>query len=141
MLFRSSITTKKTLYDVVHNKSGKTVGTATHGGNDYTGPQSSVELTLKNGAQRHVDIWDRERGNPQSALNRFMKDPKTAKKYTTVKEEVVTEEPVSPERDAAWHRWQADNHSEASRGHHEKAHDLLAKHHADLAKWHDNQAE
>ena len=81
---------KNTDYEIINNKTGQVVGTASWTTNDYFGP-GALKITMKNGATRYLDIWDREKGNPQSAFNRFVKDPKTAKKY---KEQGVAEEQV-----------------------------------------------
>ena len=78
---------KNTDYEIINNKTGQPVGTASWTTNDYFGP-GALEITMNNGATRYLDIWERERGNPQTAFNRFVKDPKTAKKY---KEQDVAE--------------------------------------------------
>jgi hypothetical protein len=83
----ADVTTKDTDYEIINNKTGQVVGTASWTTNDYMGP-GALKITMKNGATRWLDIWDSEKGNPQSAFNRFVKDPRTAKKY---KDEDVTE--------------------------------------------------
>lgn len=76
----ADVTTKDTDYEIINNKTGQVVGTASWTTNDYFGP-GALKITMHNGATRWLDIWDREKGNPQTAFNRFVKDPKTAKKY------------------------------------------------------------
>jgi hypothetical protein len=83
----ADVTTKDTDYEIINNKTGNVVGTASWTTNDYFGA-GALKITMKNGATRYIDIWEREKGNPQSAFNRFIKDPKTAKKY---KDEDVAE--------------------------------------------------
>lgn len=83
---------KDTDYEIINNKTGQVVGVASWTTNDYFGP-GALKITMKNGATRWLDIWERERGNPQSAFNRFVKDPKTAKKY---KEQGVEEGSTKP---------------------------------------------
>ena len=51
----------------------------------------ALKITMKNGATRWLDIWDSEKGNPQTAFNRFVKDPKTASKYKGQDMKGVTE--------------------------------------------------
>jgi hypothetical protein len=79
--YESDISGKDVDYQIINNKTGKVVGTASWTTNDYFG-DGALKITMNNGATRYLDIWPREKGNPQSALNRFMKDPKTSKKYT-----------------------------------------------------------
>ena len=67
-------------YQIINNKTGEIVGTASWTTNDYFGP-GALKITMNNGAERYLDIWSSEKGNPQTAFNRFVKDPKTAKKY------------------------------------------------------------
>jgi hypothetical protein len=81
------MTRKDTDYEIINNKTGQVVGTASWTTNDYFGP-GALKITMKNGATRYLDIWDSEKGNPQSAFNRFVKDPRTSKKY---KEQGVAE--------------------------------------------------
>ena len=76
----TDVKVKNTDYEIINNKTGQPVGTASWTTNDYFGP-GALEITMNNGATRYLDIWERERGNPQTAFNRFVKDPKTAKKY------------------------------------------------------------
>lgn len=78
--YTQDVNIKDTDYEIINNKTGQVVGTASWTTNDFMGP-GALKITMKNGATRYLDIWDRERGNPQSAFNRFVKDPKTAKKY------------------------------------------------------------
>ena len=88
--YTQDINIKDTDYEIINNKTGQIVGTASWTTNDYFGP-GALEITMKNGATRYLDIWEREKGNPQTAFNRFVKDPKTAKKY---KEQGVAEGPL-----------------------------------------------
>lgn len=81
------VNSKDTDYEIINNKTGQTVGTASWTTNDYFGP-GALKITMNNGATRYLDIRDSEKGNPQTAFNRFVKDPKTAKKY---KEQGVAE--------------------------------------------------
>jgi hypothetical protein len=74
------IKVKNTDYNIIHNKTGQAVGKASWTTDDYFGPRA-VGITMKNGAKRNLDISNREKGNPQTAFNRFIKDPKTSKKY------------------------------------------------------------
>ena len=67
-------------YEIINNKTGQVVGTASWTTNDYFGP-GALKITMKNGATRWLDIYPSEKGNPQTASNRFVKDPKTSKKY------------------------------------------------------------
>ena len=85
--YTQDINIKDTDYEIINNKTGQVVGTASWTTNDYFGP-GALKITMKNGATRWLDIWEREKGNPQTAFNRFVKDPKTAKKY---KEQGVAE--------------------------------------------------
>lgn len=78
--YTQDINIKDTDYEIINNKTGQVVGTASWTTNDYFGP-GALKITMKNGATRYLDIWASEKGNPQSAFNRFVKDPKTAKKY------------------------------------------------------------
>jgi hypothetical protein len=78
---------KDTDYEIINNKTGQVVGTASWTTNDFFGP-GALKITMNNGATRWLDIWEREKGNPQTAFNRFVKDPKTAKRY---KEQGVAE--------------------------------------------------
>ena len=88
--YTQDINIKDTDYEIINNKTGQVVGTASWTTNDYFGP-GALKITMKNGATRWLDIWEREKGNPQTAFNRFVKDPKTAKKY---KEQGVAEEKI-----------------------------------------------
>jgi hypothetical protein len=81
------MTRKDTDYEIINNKTGQVVGTASWTTNDYFGP-GAIKITMKNGATRYLDIKNSDKGNPQSAFNRFVKDPSTSKKY---KEQGVTE--------------------------------------------------
>jgi hypothetical protein len=81
---------KDTDYEIINNKTGQVVGTASWTTNDYWG-SGALKITMKNGATRYVDIWEREKGNPQSAFNRFVKDSKTSKKYKIADESVFNE--------------------------------------------------
>lgn len=76
----ADVTTKDTDYEIINNKTGQVVGVASWTTNDYFGA-GAMKITMNNGATRYLDIWEREKGNPQTAFNRFVKDPKTAKKY------------------------------------------------------------
>ena len=78
--YTQDVNVKDTDYEIINNKTGQVVGTASWTTNDFFGP-GALKITMKNGATRWLDIWEREKGNPQSAFNRFVKDPKTAKKY------------------------------------------------------------
>lgn len=91
--YTQDINIKDTDYEIINNKTGQVVGTASWTTNDYFGP-GALKITMKNGATRWLDIYPSERGNPQTAFNRFVKDPKTAKKY---KEEGVAEGSGAPE--------------------------------------------
>jgi hypothetical protein len=81
------MTRKDTDYEIINNKTGQVVGTASWTTNDYFGP-GAIKITMKNGATRYLDIKNSDKGNPQSAFNRFVKDPSTSKKY---KEQGVAE--------------------------------------------------
>jgi len=85
--YTQDVNVKDTDYEIINNKTGQVVGTASWTTNDFFGP-GALKITMKNGATRWLDIWEREKGNPQSAFNRFVKDPKTSKKY---KEQGVSE--------------------------------------------------
>jgi hypothetical protein len=85
--YTQDVNIKDTDYEIINNKTGQVVGTASWTTNDFMGP-GALKITMKNGATRWLDIWASEQGNPQSAFNRFVKDPKTAKKY---KEQGVAE--------------------------------------------------
>jgi hypothetical protein len=74
------MTQKDTDYEIINNKTGQVVGTASWTTNDYFGP-GAIKITMKNGATRYLDIKNSDKGNPQSAFNRFVKDPSTSKKY------------------------------------------------------------
>ncbi len=74
------MTRKDTDYEIINNKTGQVVGTASWTTNDYFGP-GAIKITMKNGATRYLDIKNSDKGNPQSAFNRFVKDPSTSKKY------------------------------------------------------------
>jgi len=78
--YLDDILSKDTDYDIINNKTRKVVGTASWTTDDYMGP-GALKITMNNGATRYLDIWDSEKGNPQTAFNRFVKDPRTAKKY------------------------------------------------------------
>jgi hypothetical protein len=78
--YTQDVNTTDTDYEIINNKTGQVVGTASWTTNDFMGP-GALKITMKNGATRWLDIWDSEKGNPQTAFNRFVKDPKTAKKY------------------------------------------------------------
>jgi hypothetical protein len=78
--YTQDVNIKDTDYEIINNKTGQVVGTASWTTNDFMGP-GALKITMKNGATRWLDIWASEQGNPQSAFNRFVKDPKTAKKY------------------------------------------------------------
>ena len=65
-------------YDIINNKTGAVVGTATHGSNDYFGASENMEVTMNNGATRLVRTYGRD---PQAAFNIFVKHAKTSKKY------------------------------------------------------------
>jgi hypothetical protein len=78
----TGVKSKNTDYDIIHNKSGKSVGTASHRSDDHFGP-GSMEINMKNGATRSLDLKGRD---PQSAFNQFAKNLKTSKKYKSVEE-------------------------------------------------------
>jgi hypothetical protein len=78
--YTQDVNVKDTDYEIINNKTGQAVGTASWTTNDFFGP-GALKIMMNNGATRWLDIWEREKGNPQSAFNRFVKDPKTAKKY------------------------------------------------------------
>lgn len=78
--YTDEIKAKDTDYEIINNKTGQVVGVASWYTNDYFGP-GALKITMKNGATRFLDITAREKGNPQSAFNRFVKDLKTSKKY------------------------------------------------------------
>jgi hypothetical protein len=78
--YTQDINVKDVDYEIINNKTGQVVGTASWTTNDFFGP-GALKITMNNGATRWLDIWEREKGNPQSAFNRFVKDPKTSKKY------------------------------------------------------------
>lgn len=78
--YMPDINVKDLDYQIINNKTGQVVGTASWTTNDYFGP-GALKITMNNGAERYLDIWSSEKGNPQTAFNRFVKDPKTAKKY------------------------------------------------------------
>lgn len=74
------MTVTDTDYEIVNNKTGEVVGVAKVVKNDYF-EDGALEIKMNNGATRYVDIWPSEDGNPQTAFNRFIKDPKTSSKY------------------------------------------------------------
>ena len=88
--YTQDVNTTYTDYEIINNKTGQVVGTANWTTNDFMGP-GALKITMKNGATRWLDIWEREKGNPQTAFNRFVKDPKTAKKYKEQDIKDVTE--------------------------------------------------
>jgi len=88
--YTQDVNTTYTDYEIINNKTGQVVGTASWTTNDFMGP-GALKITMKNGATRWLDIWEREKGNPQTAFNRFVKDPKTAKKYKEQDNKGVTE--------------------------------------------------
>ena len=47
---------KDTDYEIINNKTGQVVGTASWTTNDYFGP-GALKITMKNGATRWLDIW------------------------------------------------------------------------------------
>jgi len=65
---------KQTEYHVVDNKSGKVVGRASI--NHEGGKAGALRINLHNGKGGKVELSDKEKGNPQSALNRYAKDNK-----------------------------------------------------------------
>ena len=99
--YTQDVNIKDTDYEIINNKTGQVVGTASQTTNDFMG-SGALKITMKNGATRWLDIWDSEKGNPQTAFNRFVKDPKTASKYKGQDMKGVTEmdkTQTSPGRD------------------------------------------
>jgi hypothetical protein len=88
--YTQDVNIKDTDYEIINNKTGQVVGTASQTTNDFMG-SGALKITMKNGATRWLDIWDSEKGNPQTAFNRFVKDPKTASKYKGQDMKGVTE--------------------------------------------------
>lgn len=78
--YTPDVTVTDTDYEIVNNKTGEVVGVGKVVKNDYFGDYS-LQIKMNNGATRYVDIWHSEGGNPQTAFNRFIKDPKTSSKY------------------------------------------------------------
>jgi hypothetical protein len=76
-------------YDIINNETGKVVGIAWRARQDGYGGRA-VEIVMNNGARRWVDVWPSEKGDIEVALNRFMNDPRTSKKYTAEGERAKT---------------------------------------------------
>lgn len=67
-------------YKIVHNKTGKEVGTAERL-HDPQYRSDKMRITMHTGDERYVSLHSKE--DPQAALNDFFKDPKTSNKYKT----------------------------------------------------------
>ena len=79
-------------YKIVNNRTGKVVGTATRI-DDPDMRSEYLEITV-NGRTRNIPIYPSE--DPQAALNRFLKDKKTSKKYTN---DVAESWPLGPDKE------------------------------------------
>ena len=80
-------------YKIVNNRTGKVVGTATRI-SDPDMRSEYLEITV-NGRTRNIPIYPSE--DPQAALNKFLKDPKTSKKYTS--NDMAESWPLGPDKE------------------------------------------
>jgi len=73
---------KDVKYQIINNKTGQVVGFAELSSDDYFG-HGSLLIKMKNGAQRYLNLQGMD---PQAAINKFIKNPKTSAKYTQIAE-------------------------------------------------------
>lgn len=71
--YKPNITTKDVTYNIINNKTGKTIGTASFSSNDFFGGNNTMVVTLDNGKSRVVKVGGKGGNDPQAAFNRWIK--------------------------------------------------------------------
>lgn len=90
--YSPDVKVKETSYHIVHNKTGKKVGTAHLSSDNYFG-HGKLHVKMNDGTQRHLEMNGKD---PQAAINKFIKHPKTSSKYKVQEEAELDEGNLHP---------------------------------------------